>query len=390
MPPERGVVNVFLRPRCLCVEIPGCALLCVRERQWYCRDMRSCATSYSNTGFCLIFFHAVAPDAIHHHVKTCRDNMKNMHFIAPEYGVTPAIDVYSFGMCALEMAALEIQGNGDSGTLVTDEHIHRTIESLDDGQQKDFIFKCLHKDPSKRPSARELLFHPLLFEVHSLKLLAAHALVNSTANISDTISDEVVQRLYGPDVVVAEIKQTEGPGVQMRMCDVPVTEKLEKFVEDVKYGIYPLTAFKARQPPPPRPRAVSPEVTESVKSVTPEPLDIEARRVVNMMCNVKPKDESCELLMTILLRMDDKMNRQLTCLVSDIDTSLLLAQELVHFGFINEADKEKIAALIEETLISCFNQQKQMRQQLQQQSSMLIGPASSGSLTNHVSIHTGS
>lgn len=34
--------------------------------------------------------------------------------------------------------------------------------------------------------------------------------------------------------------------------------------------------------------------------------------------------------------MDDKMNRQLTCPVSQIDTSLLLAQELVHFGFINE------------------------------------------------------
>lgn len=28
----------------------------------------------------------VAPDAIHHHVKTCRANMKNMHFVAPEYG----------------------------------------------------------------------------------------------------------------------------------------------------------------------------------------------------------------------------------------------------------------------------------------------------------------
>lgn len=30
------------------------------------------------------------------------------------------------------------------------------------------------------------------------------------------------------------------------------------------------------------------------------------------------------------------MNRQLTCPVSQVDTSLLLAQELVHFGFINE------------------------------------------------------
>ena len=97
---------------------------------------------------------------------------------------TPAIDIYSFGMCALEMAALEIQGNGDSGTVVTDENINKTIESLDDAQQKDFIRKCLQTDPLKRPSARELLFHPVLFEVHSLKLLAAHALVNSASKYS--------------------------------------------------------------------------------------------------------------------------------------------------------------------------------------------------------------
>ena len=112
-----------------------------------------------------------------------------MHFIAPEYGfvavnaiasaLTPAIDIYSFGMCALEMAALEIQGNGDSGTMVTPENIQRTIESIEDGQQKDFIAKCLSHSPAERPSAKELLFHPLLFEVHSLKLLVAHCLLNS-------------------------------------------------------------------------------------------------------------------------------------------------------------------------------------------------------------------
>lgn len=32
-----------------------------------------------------IYF-TVAPDAIHHHVKSYRANMKNMHFVAPEYG----------------------------------------------------------------------------------------------------------------------------------------------------------------------------------------------------------------------------------------------------------------------------------------------------------------
>ncbi|OXU19757.1 hypothetical protein TSAR_010575 [Trichomalopsis sarcophagae] len=310
----------------------------------------------------LVKIGSVAPDAIHHHIKTHRENMKNMHFVAPEYGnsATPAIDIYSFGMCALEMAALEIQGNGDSGTAVTEENINKTIESLDDAQQKDFIRKCLQSDPLSRPSARELLFHPVLFEVHSLKLLAAHALVNSATNISETITDEVLQRLYGPDTVVAEIKYQNRPPHQIRLSDIPVAEKLEKFVEDVKYGIYPLTAFMAKLPPPVRPRAISPEVTESVKSVTPEPVDVESRRVVNMMCNVKPREESCELLMTILLRMDDKMNRQLTCPVTQADTSMLLAQELVHFGFINEDDRDKIANLIDEGLRSCCSKQQML------------------------------
>lgn len=93
--------------------------------------------------------------------------------------VTPAIDVYAFGMCALEMASLEIQGNGDSGTLVTQDHINRTVESLDDPLQKDLIRQCLTADFEQRPSARTLLFHPVLYEVHALKLLAAHALVKT-------------------------------------------------------------------------------------------------------------------------------------------------------------------------------------------------------------------
>lgn len=97
--------------------------------------------------------------------------------------------------------------------------------------------------------------------------------------------------------------------------------------------------------------------------MTPEPIDIETRRVVNMMCNVKPREDGCDLLvrflllimlcisfgarsliqtffnpvqMTILLRMDDKMNRQLTCQVSQDDSATMLSHELVHLGFIHE------------------------------------------------------
>ncbi|KAH9363985.1 hypothetical protein HPB48_006967 [Haemaphysalis longicornis] len=42
------------------------------------------------------------------------------------------------------------------------------------------------------------------------------------------------------------------------------------------------------------------------------------------------------LQMTLLLRMDDKMNRQLTCELSIQDTPSVLATELVHYGFINK------------------------------------------------------
>ncbi|KAB0794436.1 hypothetical protein PPYR_11275 [Photinus pyralis] len=290
----------------------------------------------------LVKIGSVAPDSINHHVKTCPENIKNMHFFAPEYGasasLTPALDIYSFGMCALEMAALEIQGNGDSGNIVTEENISKTIDSLEDEQQKDFIKRCLHSEPQERPTARELLFHPLLFEVHSLKLLAAHCLAKNTANISETITDELMQRIYSPDVIVAVINHLDKPATQIKMSDVQGAEKLEKFVEDVKNGIYPLTAFGAKQPPPARSRAISPEMAESVKSVTPEPLDTETRKIVNMLCDVKSIEDSCELAMTILLRMDDKMNRQLTCIISEAETPTptALAQELVHYGFINE------------------------------------------------------
>jgi hypothetical protein len=40
--------------------------------------------------------------------------------------------------------------------------------------------------------------------------------------------------------------------------------------------------------------------------------------------------------MTLLLRMDDKMNRQLSSTILKSDQALALAEELVHYGFINE------------------------------------------------------
>ena len=58
--------------------------------------------------------------------------------------------------------------------------------------QKDFIRRCLRKDPADRPTARELLFHPVLFEVHSLKLLAAHILVNTPGNVCAIVPSPIL------------------------------------------------------------------------------------------------------------------------------------------------------------------------------------------------------
>lgn len=178
---------------------------------------------------------------------------------------------------------------------------------------------------------------------------------------------------------MAEINGINDFHLSYKLSDVPSAEKLEKFVEDVKwvsrffliktyfwkillqrYGIYPLTAFEAKKPPYPKSRPSSPVAAESVKSVTPEPVDVELRRIVNMMCSVKNHEDSCDLAvgflvlvinvplqltviqkdflfqMTILLRMDDKMNRQLTCIVSQDDSANSLSNELVHLGFIHD------------------------------------------------------
>lgn len=193
----------------------------------------------------LIKIGSVAPDAIHHHVKTCRKDLGNVHFIAPEYGsetLTHAVDVYAFGMCALEMAALEISP-GESGNQVTDDVVDKTIESLETPLQKDFIRKCLCKDASKRLSVRELLFHPIIFEVHPLKLLAAHTIISSGSYQPDQLTDEALRSINGKreDIVAFIPLKGRKTGPQIPRADA----ELEKFLDDVRNGIYPLTAHAA-------------------------------------------------------------------------------------------------------------------------------------------------
>ncbi|XP_059579574.1 nuclear receptor-binding protein 2 isoform X2 [Alligator mississippiensis] len=295
-----------------------------------------------------VFVNAL-PDHLRSPIRTEREEQRNMHFFPPEYGREAdgtAVDIFSFGMCALEMAVLEIQSNGDA--RVSEEAITRARHSLDDPNMREFILACLTFNPDKRPTAHNLLFHRVLFEVHSLKLLAAHCFINNQYLMPENVVEEKTKEL-DLNMVMAEIRREGQPSVQWRYSEVSFLE-LDKFLEDVRNGIYPLMNFAVTRPLA-LPRALSQpqEDPQKTKTPTPEPFDVETRKVVQMQCNMELNEDKSQWHLTLLLVLEDKLHRHLSYDLLPTDNSKDLAMELVHYGFIHEDDCEKLANFLEST-----------------------------------------
>ncbi|KAG9470839.1 hypothetical protein GDO78_016612 [Eleutherodactylus coqui] len=178
-------------------------------------------------------------------------------------------------MCALEMAVLEIQANGDK---VTEENVTKAINSLEDLNMKEFILKCLSVSEEKRPSAHNLLFHRVLFEVHSLKLLSAHCFLNTPYITQDNLLEEKT-KLIDPQAVMASVPRKGQSPMLWRYSQVSSME-LDKFLEDVRNGIHPLMNFAVSRPHVlPRTLSQTQEDLQTAKTPTPEPVEVETRKV---------------------------------------------------------------------------------------------------------------
>lgn len=158
---------------------------------------------------------------------------------------------------------------------------------------------------------------------------------------------------------------------------VPAALELEKFVEDVKNGVYPiLSRDESRSKTnrePTHPRAKSPDqVVNSEKSETPEPNEVEQRTCLEMKCLIEANPEGAPT-MTLTLKLEDKMTRHLSTELNEADISSAMSEELVKYGLINDLDKDKLSQVIEEgreaysaKLIAALSIEKQVDHALQQ------------------------
>lgn len=76
----------------------------------------------------------------------------------------------------------------------------------------------------------------------------------------------------------------------------------------------------------------------------------EDRLIKEIDCSVKRQEDGKGLSLKLLLKLEDRMNRQLCRTISEDQSGIDLATELVNYGLISELDLEKVASTIQENI----------------------------------------
>ena len=107
--------------------------------------------------------------------------------------------------------------------LRSKEVIKKCIQTPEYEELRDFIRRCLIKDPAVRLKAHNLL---LLLTL----LLAAHTLVKDTAATTENLTGEVTHNYYGSNTTIMATKTLAGKVAEYKLSEFTSHKKLEKFV----------------------------------------------------------------------------------------------------------------------------------------------------------------
>ncbi|KAI6652206.1 Nuclear receptor-binding protein [Oopsacas minuta] len=318
----------------------------------------------------------VDPDTIRLNVKTFNPDYSSLHYAAPEYTSTEPMsphvggDIYAFGICALEMIKQGLVSDQSSG-IISEQQISELIDSIDNEQQREFIRRCCAEDPTKRPTSQEALLHPALFEVHPLKLFAAHKYIEYLRGDKEGSLKQVNQinhLIKNSDKVYAVVYNTDNQikrnfKLDDIMKNINVQMDIHKYLEDIREGHYPLiylenvlfrlkglTLKKMVSSVDIGPDLMNNLAKQTQKTMSDEAQesDLETRRAADVTCELFINSTDVR---SILIDIKfENMRRELCTHLKSGDTHDGLVIDLVENGFINTLDSELLSKAIEKSL----------------------------------------
>ncbi|OAF70061.1 MLF1-adaptor molecule [Intoshia linei] len=245
-----------------------------------------------------------------------------------------------------ELASLtSIMSEADALNLIIKsdfELIHSTLDTIQDKTQHHFINCCI-KNSTKRSTARKLLNHKAIREIHSLKLLTAHAYVNYTTDLDDITPTfvKIEKFIFKKNESIAQLKERISkilPDSKSKVDDRNNAHSLNKFVQSVKQGYYPLTAF-------------APISTCAIVNNKKGVIRYDAETRHSSLYSVKLfQNDKNDWEIIVVFEMQDKIHRLLHSQLHPDASGRTLALELVQLGFINDNDVDQISQNLDECL----------------------------------------